>query len=128
MPWGIAAAAVVGAYSANQQSRAGERGANAQVRASQEATAENRRQFDLTRGDMMPWLSAGQGALNLQQRFLDGDMSGFEKSPDYAFALEQGFKGLDRGAAASGGLWSGGADADRIKLGQGLDSIRVCTT
>lgn len=120
MPWGIAAAAVVGAYSANQQSRAGEKGAAAQQSASQYATDENRRQFDATRRDMQPWLTAGTDALGQQQAFLNGDWSGFQNSPDYKWAVDQGFKGLDRSAAAGGNLYSGGADADRIALGQGL--------
>jgi len=120
MPWGIAAAAVVGAYSANQQSKAGRAGANAQERAANAATEEERRQFDLTRQDQMPFLQAGQNAVNLQQAFLAGDTSGFDKSPDYTFAVDQGTKALDRGATAHGNLWGGGADADRIRLGQGL--------
>lgn len=120
MPWGVAVAAVVGAYGASRQARAGERGANAQGRASQQATEEQRRQFDLTRQDMAPWLQAGRGALERQNAFLSGDWSGFQNSPDYKYSLEQGFKGLERGAAAGGNLYSGGADADRIALGQGL--------
>jgi len=122
MPWGIAIGAVAGLAGSAMQSRAGERGANAQVAASNAATAEQSRQFNTTRQDMMPWLQAGRDALGMQQRFLSGDFSGFETSPDYAYSLEEGFKGLDRGAAAAGGLWSGGADADRIRLGQGLAS------
>jgi hypothetical protein len=120
MPWGVAVAAVVGAYGASRQARAGERGANAQERASQQATEEQRRQFDLTRQDMAPWLQAGTDALGRQQAFLSGDWSGFQNSPDYKWAVDQGFKGLDRGAAAGGNLYSGGMDADRISLGQGL--------
>jgi hypothetical protein len=122
MPWGIAAAAVIGAYGASQQARAGERGAAGQTAAARYATDENRRQFDLTRRDMAPWLGAGTDALARQTQFLNGDMSGFQNSADYKWAVDQGFKGLDRGAAAGGGLYSGGADADRIALGQGLAS------
>lgn len=55
-----------------------------------------------------------------QRAFLNGDWSGFENSPDYKFALQEGTQALDRGAAARGSLYSGGADADRIALGQGL--------
>ena len=113
-------AAGAAAYSANRQAAAGRDAARASQRGADAATAEQRRQFDMARQDQMPWLQAGQEALGMQQRFLAGDFSGFERSPDYAYALQEGFKGLDRGAAAAGGLWSGGADADRIKLGQGL--------
>lgn len=120
MPWGIAVAAVVGAYGANEQAKAGEKAAGAQSDANAAAIAEQRRQYDQTRTDMLPFLEAGYGAINRQNAFLNGDWSGFENSPDYAFAVDQGFKGLNRGAAANGSFGSGGADADRIALGQGL--------
>lgn len=122
MPWGIAATAVVGAWSANKQSKAGKKGAKGQQDAARAATEEDRRQYDLTRADQMPWLQAGQQALDLQTRYLAGDTSGFENSADYKFAVDQGFKGLNRRGAAQGNRLSGGADADRIALGQGLAS------
>jgi len=120
MPWGVAAAAVVGAYGASQQAKAGEKGANAQVAASQAATAEERRQFDLTRQDQLPFLEAGYDALRMQNEALKGDFSGFKTSPDYAYALDQGLRSQERGAAARGGFMGGAADADRIALAEGL--------
>lgn len=116
MPWGVAAAAVAayGTYAA------GKKGANAQKSSNQAAIAEQQREYDQSRADQLPFLQAGQNALNLQQKFLAGDTSGFQNAADYKFAVDQGFKGLDRGAAARGNLWGGGADADRIALGQGL--------
>lgn len=122
MPWGIAAAAVVGAYSANQQSKAAKGAANAQTRAADAATAEQQRQFDLTRQDQQPWLQAGQGALTQMQALNSGDFSSFKESPDYQFAFDQGLQGLDRSAAARGSLYSGGHSADLMKFGQGLAS------
>lgn len=107
-------------YSANRQAAAGRNAAGAAERGNNAAISEQRRQYDLTRGDNMPWLDAGKNALGLQNAFLAGDMSGFQNSADYKWAVDQGFKGLDRGAAAGGGLYSGGTDADRIALGQGL--------
>lgn len=120
MPWGYAAVAVGSIIAADKQAGAGEKGASTQARASREATEENRRQFDITQQNLQPWLKAGSAALDKQNAFLNGDWSGFYNSPDYKFATEQGFKGLDAGAAARGNLWGGGADADRIALGQGL--------
>jgi hypothetical protein len=102
------------------QNRAAKKGADAQERGNAQSTAEQRRQFDLTRSDQKPWMDAGTNALTQQNAFLAGDWSGFQNSPDYAFAVDQGFKGLNRGAAANGSFGSGGADADRIALGQGL--------
>lgn len=122
MPWGIAAAAVVGAYSANQQSKAGKAGADAQAAAGAMSTEEQRRQFDLSRQDQQPFLEAGYDSLRRQQAALNGDYSGFQNSPDYAYALQQGLQSQERGAAARGGFMGGGADADRIALAQGLAS------
>lgn len=119
----VTAAVVAGAataYGANRQAAAGRDAARATQRGADAATAEQRRQYDLTRADNAPWLQAGTDALARQQAFLNGDTSGFDKSADYQWALSEGFKGLDRGAAASGNLLSGGTDADRIALGQGL--------
>jgi hypothetical protein len=119
MPF-AAAAAVVGAYGAYSSAQAGKAGAKAQENASNQAIAEQQRQYNQTRADQAPWLSAGQQALGLQQNYLAGDTSGFNNSPDYKFAVQQGTKQLDAGATAQGNLWGGGADADRISLGQGL--------
>lgn len=119
--WAAAVATVaVGAYSANQQSKAAQGAANAAQGAADASTAEQRRQYDQTRSDMMPWLNQGGWALGQQRAFLEGDWSGFEDSPDYLFAVDQGNKALSRAAAANGSLVSGGTDADRIALGQGL--------
>lgn len=105
-----------GALSSNAASK----GAKAQQDASAQAIAEQKRQFDITQENMAPWLQSGGWALDQQKAFLNGDWSGFQNSPDYKFAVDQGFAGLDRGAAAHGNLWGGGTDADRIALGQGL--------
>jgi hypothetical protein len=120
MPWGYVAAAVVSAYGANQQSKAGKAGAKGQAQAAADATAEQQREYDQTRQDQMPWLQAGQDALTRQANFLNGDWSGFENSPDYKFALDQGLKLSDRSAASRGSLYSGGHSADLVQLGQGL--------
>lgn len=72
----------------------------------------------------MPFLEAGYDAIGRQNAVLNGDTSGFENSADYLFRRDQGFRGLNAGLAAEGaagpGGFSGGADADRIALGQGL--------
>jgi len=122
MPWGIAAAAVIGAYGAHEQSQAGKKGAAGQAAASQYATDEQRREYDQSRADQADWLAKGQWALQQQQNALQGDWSGFENSPDYKYALDQGLKLSDRSAAARGSLFSGGHSADLMQLGQGLAS------
>lgn len=112
----------MGLYSANQQKKSAQGAANAQQAAADAATAEQRRQFDLTRGDQAPWLQAGQGALAQMQALNSGDFGSFTQSPDYQFAFDQGLQGLDRSASARGGMFSGGADADRMKFASGLAS------
>lgn len=127
MPWGYAAVAIAGAYSANEQSKAGEKGAKAQERAADAASAESGRQYDQTRQDMQPWMQAGQWALGAQQDFLQGDYGAAFDSPFYKARMEEGFKGLDAGAAAQGNLWGGGMDADRMRLGQNLATEGLLT-
>lgn len=122
MPWGVAAAVVGGAISANAQSKAGKSAANASQKATDQTIAEERRQYDQSRQDQLPFMEAGYDSLSRQNAFLNGDMSGFQNAADYKFAVDQGFKGLNRGLARNGALWSGGGDADRIAYGQGLAS------
>ena len=122
MSWVAVGTVVVGAVVADQQNDANKDALNAQQRAGDASIGEQRRQFDLTRQDMQPWLETGRWGLDQQRAYLEGDTSGFENSADYRVAVDQGFKGLERGLAANLGGASGGADADRIALGQGLAS------
>jgi hypothetical protein len=50
------------------------------------------------------------------------DFSAFYQTPDYLVARDEGIQGLDRGAAARGRLYSGGADADRMRFSSNLGS------
>lgn len=109
--------AVVGGIASN---RAAGKAADAANAGNNAAIAEQRRQYDQTRTDMMPWLSAGTGALGQLQALNSGDFSGFTQSPDYQFAYDQGIQALDRSASARGALGSGGQQADLMKFGQGL--------
>ena len=121
----VTAAVVVAAgsaYAANRQGAAAKDAGRAQRAGAQDAQRMYGEQYEQTREDISPWMLAGQNALTQQQALNSGDFSSFNASPDYQFTLDQGFKGLDRGAARGGNLWGGGADADRIALGQGLAS------
>jgi len=124
MSWiavGAAAVTVVGgAISANQANKGAQGAANAQERMSQAAIDEQRRQFDLSRGDMAPWMQAGSGALSQMQALNSGDFSSFHASPDYTFSFGEGQRALDSGAAARGGLFGGAHSRDAIKYGQGM--------
>lgn len=125
MSWGMVAAGVGTAVAGWMGSNAARDGADAQMAASDAATAEQRRQYDQTRQDMMPWLNAGTWALQRQQNFLQGDYSAALNSPDYRAAYDQGMKGLERASAANLSLTSGGADADRIAFGQSLATQQI---
>lgn len=57
---GVAGAAI----GANAQNNAAKNAANASQQATDAAVAEQRRQYDLSRQDMQPWLTTGTSALN----------------------------------------------------------------
>jgi len=101
-----------------------------QARATREATAEQRRQFDLTRDDLSPFLQAGTGALTQEQALLG--LSGqqaqqraideFSLRPDQQFIRQQGEQALVRNAAATGGLGGGNVLKELQTFGQGTAS------
>lgn len=112
----------LGAYSANKQAGAAKDGAKATQQASDAAIAEERRQYDQSRTDQMPWLTAGTNALGQLGQLNSGNYSSFNDSPDYKYALDSSLGSLDRYAASRGAYNAGGTDADRIKLASGLAS------
>ena len=123
MPAAVIPAVIGGAtaiYGAKKSSDAAAAGAKASQKATDATIAEQKRQFDLTRSDQLPWMQAGKDALGQQQALMSGDFSKFYQSPDYAFALSEGMKGLDRSAASRGRLYSGGYGQDLTKYAQGM--------
>ena len=78
--------------------------ASAQVGASNAAIAEQRRQFDLIRGDLAPFREQGVNALN---QFAGSVLGPLEATPAFQFQLDQGVNALDRSAASRGKLLSG---------------------
>ena len=114
----------VGLYSANQQKKSAKGAANAVAKSEQAAIAEQRRQYDLSRSDQMPWMDAGKRALGSMEALNSGDFSKFYASPDYNWTLNEGMKGLDRSAAARGRLYSGGYGEDLTRYAQGAASTQ----
>ena len=55
--------------------------ADATTDAAKIATNEQKRQYDLTRSDQMPWMQTGKWALGQLQNAMQGDFSGFYNSP-----------------------------------------------
>ena len=64
----------------------------------------------------------GGGASQVIQGTGTPDFSAFYQTPDYLVARDEGIQALDRGAAARGRLYSGGADADRMRFASNLGS------
>lgn len=124
MSWiavGSAAVTLVGGYLSKRAANKGaQQGADAAAAAEMAGIEEQRRQYDLTRSDMAPWMQAGAGALGKQQAFLGGDWSGFMNSPDYKYALDQGIGNMDKSAASRGSLFSGGHQRDLSQFNQGM--------
>ncbi len=130
MPW--AAAAAVG--SAVIGSDASRKAGNAQADAARESLEEQRRQFDLLRGDQEPYREAGKSALEQLKSLMTFDPSpdsaSVMREPGYQFGLDQGRNALEGSAAARGGLYSGqalkeltqfGNDYGTTKFGQAFD-------
>jgi hypothetical protein len=89
---------VVGAAGAN-------RAANIESDASNAATAEQARQYDLARSDLAPYREAGVKALGE----LSDPNANFLASPDYAFRRSEGMRDIGGSFAARGGAFSGNA-------------------
>jgi hypothetical protein len=121
MPFPIAMA-LMGAASLGSAllgSSAAKKGANAQLAATQAATEEQRRQYDLSRGDFAPWREAGGQAIGSLSAMLQ---PGYDHttSPGYQFRLDEGRRAMEGSAAARGSLMSGGTLKDLVRFGQGI--------
>lgn len=122
MPVGaIIGSAVVGAgssiISGNRAARAQTNAANQSTALQQQQNAEARRQYDQNRTDLTPYREAGYRSLaQLTAGTAPGaefnrnfTMADFQKDPGYEFRQGEGQKGVERSAAARGGVLSGGA-------------------
>lgn len=121
MSWGAVIGAAAGLVGTAMSNRGASRGADAASQAQLAAIDEQRRQYDQTREDMMPWLTAGRGALGRLEGLLANPDS-IQNSAAYQWRFNQGLQGLDRSAAARGNLFSGGHHADVLGYGQGMAS------
>jgi hypothetical protein len=120
-----AVADVFGFGPASKQSKATTEAANISAQGSREALALQQRMYEEGVARQQPWLKAGEDALNKLIPMADYTMFGpeqFSKDPGYGFRLAEGQKGLDRQAAARGGLISGGALKEATRFGQEMGS------
>ncbi len=139
MPW-ISTAVSVGSNLLGGAigSRSARRAREEQARATAEAKGVNQGVYDTTMRETQPWLDAGSKGLSRlleqQDQFnqpLRADQVMAE--PGYQFGLQQGQAGIEGGAAAAGGLYSGaalkelqkfGTDYATTKYGQAFDRLR----
>lgn len=127
-----ATAIIGGALIGGATSLAGaKKASDASKEATGTAVGESRRQFDLQRQDMLPFIETGHGALaQLAQLYginRDGtqgtpDFSAFTESPGYQFRQEEGQQAIDRSLAARGKALSGQGVKEGQRYASGLAS------
>lgn len=119
MPAPFVAAAGLGLASAGVQASAARRAASAQTASAQAGIEEQRRQFDVVRGLLQPFVTAGQGALGGQQALagLSGAnaqraaIAGIQAGPQFGALVQAGEAGILSNASATGGLRGGNTQA-----------------
>ena len=97
-----------------------------QASAANRAADLQQQQFERNVELQTPFREAGITALNklvpLATEYTPFGMSQFQQDPGYAFRMSEGMKGLERSAAARGGLLSGGTLKGIQRYGQDLAS------
>ena len=114
----VVASAVIGSASARSA-------ASTQAKSANRAAALQQQQFERQGELSEPWRKAGEQALNKLIPLTDYTpfgMDQFQADPGYAFRLSEGMKGLERSAAARGGLLSGATLKGIQRYGQDMAS------
>jgi hypothetical protein len=126
MSWGFTAVAAATVVSGKMGADAAGDAASTQADAADRAAQLQYEQYKQTRKDQMPWLEAGKSALNklipLASDYTPFGMDQFQADPGYSFRMSEGMKGLERSAAARGGLLSGSMLKGIQRFGQNLAS------
>ncbi len=118
----VAGAMVVGSV---VSSRASGKAADVQAGAADRAADLQREQFERQVELQAPFREAGVRALpelEAASRYTPFGMEQFQADPGYAFRMSEGMKGLERSAAARGGLLSGATLKGIQRFGQDLGS------
>lgn len=113
---GKAIGSVVGGITGSKkQAKAAQQAGQLQYDAAMAGVGEQRRQFDLSREDQMPWLQAGEGALGGIMDLLGlngagaqgGALDALEASPLFRSLVRNGEEAIRANASATGGLRGG---------------------
>lgn len=123
--WAAVAQAAGDIGSSLISARASRKATEAQSRAEERALEEQRRQYDLTRGDQMPWLQEGQGAIRTIGELLrSGELfpnfkgDNLTSEPGYQFRLNEGQKAIENAARARGVYMSPVTVKELLRYGQ----------
>lgn len=126
MSWGLTAVAAATVVSGTMSSRAAGKAADTQAGATRDAARLQYDQFERQVELQEPWRKAGEEALNklvpLASEYTPFGMDQFQADPGYSFRMSEGMKGLERSAAARGGLLSGSMLKGIQRFGQDLAS------
>lgn len=103
------------------------KGTNESMQRQNEANDLYRSNYATTQAEYAPYMKYGSPAMDALARTFGigegqngvADFSGFQNSPDYKWALEQGQKSLDNSAASKGMLYSGAQMKASQNYGQG---------
>lgn len=136
---GSVASGVIGASAsksaAQTQAEALAHGYDLQHKDNQDALAFQKQEYNTSQKNFAPWLQAGTGAINTLYSNLKAGKYGpwtgsfsaptaaeAAQDPGYAFRVSEGLKGIDRGAAARGGILTGGTLKAEQQFGQDMAS------
>lgn len=107
------------------QAKAAQKAGDLQYQAAMAGIDEQRRQFDLSRADQMPWLEAGKGALGGIQDLLglsgadeqQSAISALRDSPLFSSLYRAGEEAILQNASATGGLRGGNLERGLADFG-----------
>jgi len=121
---GAAIGSVVGGLA---QARSAKSAANAQAQSGRDQLAVQERMFEQSRNDLAPYREGGLPANNALNYYLgvgerptDSNFTGFQETPGFQFAMDQGRQAVDASAAARGGLFSGATMQAQTDRGVGM--------
>ena len=131
---GVATAVVAGAViSGVVASKNAKKAANASIAGQETATEEQRRQFDITQGNIQPSIDTGNlareqlaASLGLSGAEAEQDfLSNFKESAGQKFLRERGERSLVRNASAIGALGGGNVRRALVEQGIGIAGQRL---